>query len=65
MRLGLADLPGGDVTWLDLARPGESVSWPRLARLGDASEESDLYLLGWADVIPSEEKYPSGILQPI
>lgn len=63
MRLGLADLPGGNVTWLDLARPGESVGWPRLARLGSASEESDRYLLGWADVLPSQDLYPS--LRPI
>lgn len=56
MKVGLAEVPGGEVTWLNLAdHDGEGVAWPKLARLGNTSGKSDRFLLGWATFEPSSK----------
>jgi len=47
-KIGVATLPEGQVTFLDLAKPGMSASWPHLARFGQ--EDEDTFLLGWSDL---------------
>jgi hypothetical protein len=53
MKVGLAEVPRGEVAWLNLTgHGGEGVSWPKLARL---SGEQDRFLLGWGVFEPSNK----------